>query len=140
MPEVERIRINPRPNPDYSVTIGAVTVTPEQMRKEIGEEIGKRKAVYPGLVKKGTLSHGDATEQIRRMDAAYWLVKAIVEGEIAPPVSTSDNLFGDLSIPILKLSSLADQLEAESRAGDAAAFGKSEAAKAIRQLIKEAVG
>ena len=128
------------PNPDYSVTIGGIDITPDEMRKEVGREIGQRKTAYPKFIKNGIITEEQAKERFMRLDAMYWLIKAIANGSIKPPVQTADDLFGDITLPLLKISGLADQLEAESRAGDAAAFGKAEAAKAIRQLIKEVVG
>ncbi len=141
MPEVERISVlPPRPNADCSVEIGGTLITLQEMRTETGREVGKRRRAYPNFIRDGRLSQTQATEQINRMDAAYYFLKAVEEGQFKPKIATIDDLFGDVTVPLLKISALADQLEAESRDGDAAAFGKNESAKAIRQLIKEAVG
>lgn len=120
--------------------IGGMLITLPEMRAETGREVGKRRQSYPNFIKQGRLSNADATIQLNRMDAAYFFLKAVEEGQIRPIIATFDDLFGDVTVPLLKISGLADQLEAESRAGDASAYGKAEAAKAIRQLIKEAVG
>lgn len=130
----------PRPNKDHSIVIGGMLITLPEMRAETGREVGKRRQAYPNFIKQGRLSNVDATIQLNRMDAAYFFLKAVEEGQIRPNIATFDDLFGDVTVPLLKISGLADQLEAESRAGDASAYGKAEAAKAIRQLIKEAVG
>jgi hypothetical protein len=78
------------PNPDYSVTIGGIEVTPDEMRKEVGREIGQRKTAYPKFIKNGIITEEQAKERFIRLDAMYWLIKAIANGSVKPPVQTAD--------------------------------------------------